>query len=161
MLRIAEKGLPMETRRFLLSTLLILTLSACATTGGNRAEDQKSNEIIFGVGTNVVREPVPLVQDLGKRVFRPGETIGVMVLVRGYVGQKIRLDLIRMDDHFTRTIISEIVPVSSNPGGAFLWWHNEKIWSVKGDHPEVWVAELQIGSTVKRHEFVVSPFVSP
>jgi hypothetical protein len=153
--------LSMETRRFILSALLILTFSACATTG-NRGEDKAfsrgaGDEIIFGVGTNVEKEPFPHVQDLGKRVFRPGETIGVMILVKGYVGQKILLDFIRMDDHFTRTLISEIVPASSRPGGAVFWWHNEKIWSVKGEHPEAWAAQLKVGAIVKRHEFVVSP----
>jgi hypothetical protein len=141
-----------KTGRFTLIALLILALLACATTG-NRGDDEG---IIFGVGTNVVREPVPYVQDLGKSVFRPGETIGVMVMVKGHVGEKIRLDYIKMDDHFARTLISETVPGSSK-GGGVLWWHNEKVWSVKGEHPEAWVAELQVGKAVKRLEFVVYP----
>ena len=143
----------MKTARFTLIVLLIFTLSACATTG-NRGDDEG---IIFGVGTNVVREPVPYVQDLGKSIFRPGETIGVMILVRGYVGQKIRLDFIRTEDHYTRTLISEIVPAAGQPGGAVLWWHNEKVWSVKGEHPEAWAVQLQVGKVVRLHEFVVYP----
>jgi hypothetical protein len=116
----------MQTRRAILSALLIFTISACVTTG-NQAEDRTLNrdagegEIIFGVGSNVEKEPFPHVQDLGKRVFRPGETIGVMILVKGHVGKKIRLDFIRIDDHFTRTLISETVPTSSSFEGAIFW----------------------------------------
>lgn len=143
----------MQTTRLIVSGLLILVISACATTGNRGSDDG----IIFGVGSNVVKDPVPFVQDLGKRVFRPGETIGVMIIVKGHVGEKIRLDYIRTDDHFSRTLITEIVPPPSSKGGAMLWWNNEKVWSVKGDQPESWVAELQVGPIVKRQTFVVSP----
>jgi len=131
--------------------LLILAIAACATTGNRGGDDG----IIFGMGTDVIRDPVPYVQDLGKHVFRPGEKIAVMVVVKGYIGEKIRLDFIKIDDQFTRTVISETVPASS--GGVMLWWHRETIWNVKDQHPEPWVAQLHVGPIVKRHEFVVSP----